>query len=481
MAVKNKSIWADYTVFGLSVFFVFCLLFESYIELPKLVAWIGRWHPLVLHFPIVLLLIAIFLGFRGKDVPINLRIVATIATLVTAITGFFLGTENSPKGDLLFWHEWLGSSLALTVVIWYWLIGKRLGSKLYANALQILIIVLVGFTGHYGGLVTHGEDFLALPTEKRQEKIPENPLVYQDVVVRILDKNCVSCHNPSKKKGDLLMTDLEGLLKGGEVGNTVIPGDVENSEIIRRLHLSHEDEEHMPPDDKKPLKANEIQILERWIALGALDTLRLHHMPKTEPLSVLVKAMMEPDAKNKWATFPKVADSTLQNLSTDYITINRIASNSHALSVTIFLSPKFDAAVIANLKRVAENIVELDMSGLPIGQQEMNTVSACSNLEWLEIDGTPITDTQVEVLRNLKNIRLLKIYDTKIGDASIPVFKDLQSLKSLYLWKTDISETALESLRQSRPNLLINSGIDNEIKTFFIETDSITNLSKNEI
>jgi len=109
MAVKNKSIWADYTVFGLSVFFVFCLLFESYIELPKLVAWIGRWHPLVLHFPIVLLLIAIFLGFRGKDVPINLRIVATIATLVTAITGFFLGTENSPKGDLLFWHEWLGS------------------------------------------------------------------------------------------------------------------------------------------------------------------------------------------------------------------------------------------------------------------------------------------------------------------------------------------------------------------------------------
>lgn len=69
----------------------------------------------------------------------------------------------------------------------------------------------------------------------------------------------------------------------------------------------------------------------------------------------------------------------------------------------------------------------------------------------------------------------MKIYDTNIGDKSIPVFKDLQSLKSLYLWKTDISEAALKSLRHSRPSLLINSGIDNEIKTFFVETDSITN------
>ena len=102
MAVENKRIWVDYTVFGLSIFLVFCLLFESYIELPNLVAWIGRWHPLVLHFPIVLLLIAIFLGLRGKDIPNNLLVVATIGTLVTAISGFFLGSENTPKGDLLF-------------------------------------------------------------------------------------------------------------------------------------------------------------------------------------------------------------------------------------------------------------------------------------------------------------------------------------------------------------------------------------------
>ena len=58
MTVITKIKWVDYVVFGLSLFLIFCLVFDSYIELPRLIAWVGRWHPLVLHFPIVLLLIA---------------------------------------------------------------------------------------------------------------------------------------------------------------------------------------------------------------------------------------------------------------------------------------------------------------------------------------------------------------------------------------------------------------------------------------
>src|SRR5680860_1744207 len=98
--VKNR--WADYTVLGLSVFLIFCLLFESFIELPNGVAWLGRWHPLVLHFPIVLLLIAIFLGLSGKSVPKLLLTVAVLSALVTAILGFFLGKEVPIKGCLLY-------------------------------------------------------------------------------------------------------------------------------------------------------------------------------------------------------------------------------------------------------------------------------------------------------------------------------------------------------------------------------------------
>lgn len=474
MTYTSKNKWVDYAVFGLSLFLVFCLIFEAYIELPQLVAWVGRWHPLVLHFPIVLLLICVFLGLTGKKIPKPLLTVSVLTALLTAISGFFLGKETGTKGDLLFWHQWLGGTLALLAAIWYWLESIDFDKPIFSRLLQIVLVGLVFFTGHYGGMVTHGEDFLALPTEKREEKIPENPLIYKDIVGRILDKKCVSCHNPNKKKGELLMTSLNGLLDGGEVGNTVLPGNPEESEIIRRLHLPSEDEEHMPPEGKTPLDANEIQILERWISLGASDTLRLEHLQPSEPLVELVNGLMTPDPSEKWENLPKLADTTIQRLSSDYVTIQRIAGGVNAVSVNIYKSPVYGAEQFTKLKPIAMNIVQLDASGLPIGQEEMDFIATCPNIEWLEIDQTPITDVEFDTLKVLSGLKMLKVYSTVIGDQSIPIIKRMEELDKVYLWNTSISEEGLEDLGNGNPSLFIDSGIEKEIQASFVNPDSIS-------
>lgn len=480
MTLKIKSHWVDYVIFGLSVFLVFCLVFDSFLELPVLVAWLGRWHPVLLHFPIVLLLGAIFMGLTNKKVPYLVLTLACITALITAISGFFLGTEVSAKGDLLLWHQWLGAGVALLSALWFWLDKIKLGQEIYTKGLQVLLVVLIGFTGHYGGMVTHGEDFLALPSSKKQEKIPENPLIYEHVVNRILENNCVSCHNPNKQKGELLMTNLKEILKGGESGDILIPGNPKESEMIIRLHLSPEDEDHMPPEGKRPLDQTEIRILERWIALGVSDTLRLDALEKGEPLVALVKELMEPDPMDKWIALPKVADSTIINLSSDYLSIKRIASHSDALKINVFLSPEHDPKSITDLHRIANNIVELDLSAMPIGSKEMEMVSSCVNLEWLEIDRTPITDDDVDKLKDLTKLSLLKIYETNIGDKSISVFKGLQNLKSLYLWKTGITQNSLDELKKTKPNLLIDNGIKEDVNAFFVDTDTIQKDLKTE-
>jgi hypothetical protein len=413
------------------------------------------------------------MGLTGRPIPGSLMILAVLSALLTAISGFFLGTESGIKGALLVWHQWLGASVALLSVLWYLLDVAWLGQKLYTKGLQIVMVILIGFTGHYGGMVTHGEDFLALPLDKKRKAIPENPFIFADVVYPILDQNCVSCHNPNKKKGSLLMTEWPALLKGGESGKTILPGDAENSELIRRLHLPLDDEDHMPPDGKKPLGSEELKILERWIALGASDTLRLDQLPASESLVGLVKSLMEPDPEQKWAKLQKVADTTIQNLTSDYVTIERVSSHSQALRIDIYLPPTYDSKAITDLKRIAGNIVELDLSGLPIGVDEMALVASCSNLEWLELDRTPIGDPEIEELINLKQLRLLKIYGTKIGDKSAPVLKKFENLKRLYLWETGFSETALADLRLEMPNVLIDNGIDGETKAFFVASDTI--------
>lgn len=473
MAKDNLIRWTNLLVFGLTVFLVFCLIFESFIELPILVVWLGKWHPLLLHFPIVLLLMAAIFGLFGKKVPKLLLTVAVISTLVTAITGFFLGTQSSPKGDLIFWHQWMGSVLALLAVVWFVLADRFKSPSVWTKGLQIVMILLVGATGHFGGMITHGEDFLALPSAKQEESIPENALIYKHVVARILDKNCVSCHNPNKKKGELLLTSLEALREGGETGPSFVVGKPEHSEIIKRLRLPVEDEEHMPPDGKKPLNEDEIKIIERWITLGASDTLRLNHLPDSEPLATLIKSSMQPVNTDNWKNLPKVADSTLQNLASDYLTIKRIAGGSHALGISVFMPPEYDISLLTSLDRITPNIVELDLSGLPLSMKEMEVVARFKNLERLEIDRSPIADAEFALLSGLSKLSHLKAYSTKITDESLQTLRKLKSLKSLYVWDTNISETTLIQLKKEMPILQVNYGIGEELKTVFMAKDSI--------
>ncbi len=473
MAKANLFRLANLLIFGLTIFLVFCLVFESFMDLPNLVVWLGHWHPLILHFPIVLLLMAAILGLLGKNVPSSLLMISTISVLVTAVTGFFLATETSPKGTLVFWHQWLGTGMAILSVSWYTLRTYALEKRYILKGIQLILVLLVGLTAHYGGMITHGEDFLVFPKDARLEKIPENPLIYDHVVARVLGNNCVGCHNPSKKKGQLLMISFDHLKKGGKTGPVFLAGYPEKSELIRRIRLPLDHEEHMPPDGKNPLSEDEIKIMERWIALGASDTLRLDQLDGNEPLAALVKQLMAPSETNTWATLPKVADSTLQRLGSEYVTIRRIVGNSEALAISVFLPPKYDSGAILNLRGLAPNIVELDLSGLPIGVREMEVVALCKNLERLEVDRTPITDKEFKKLKGLPKLRNLKAYATGLTDESLATIKELKGLRSLYVWDTEISGNALAQIRKDTPTLFIDNGTEPEVKTSFVETDTI--------
>lgn len=269
------------------------------------------------------------------------------------------------------------------------------------------------------------------------------------------------------------MTDLKEILKGGEVGQTIVPYKPDESEMIKRLHLPLENEEHMPPDGKGQLSEADIQILERWIALGALDTLRLSHLDRSEKLAILVRDLMEPDPTNRWENLPKVADSTILNLSSDYVNVTRIASTSEAIKVNVFLSPNHNPKSLNGLQRIANNIVELDLSGIPIGSSEMELIATFANLEWLELDRTPISDDDLGRLGVLDKLRLLKIYETNITDKSILVFKDMPNLKRLYLWRTGIEHGTLDEFKKERPELEIDLGIEKKVDSFVVVSDSI--------
>ncbi len=89
---------------------------------------------------------------------------------------------------------------------------------------------------------------------------------FQDRVLPLLQARCISCHGPEKQKGKLRLDSRAAILKGGENGPSIVPGDPEQSLLIQALRQTHPDIK-MPPKEKLP--ADQIDALAAWIKDGA--------------------------------------------------------------------------------------------------------------------------------------------------------------------------------------------------------------------
>lgn len=86
-------------------------------------------------------------------------------------------------------------------------------------------------------------------------------------VAPIFTKYCTGCHNDTDREGKLSLSSYDSLLKGGEKGSVVTPGQPDLSRMIRVL--TGQAEPVMPPVGEEPPKPAEIDILKAWIAAGA--------------------------------------------------------------------------------------------------------------------------------------------------------------------------------------------------------------------
>jgi hypothetical protein len=84
----------------------------------------------------------------------------------------------------------------------------------------------------------------------------------------ILSNACFACHGPdaNERQADLRLDTSEGALASGYV---VVPGEPEESELVRRIFSDDEAEQMPPADEEKQLTAAQKEILRRWVEEGA--------------------------------------------------------------------------------------------------------------------------------------------------------------------------------------------------------------------
>ena len=441
----------EYAVYCVAILLAFLLVLEQYLTIPGFVKWIGQWHPLVLHFPIVLILVSIIQYWR-RDAFIDLYLgTTTFLTFLTAVTGFLLSLEGGAKGNLIQTHQWFGVAVSYLMAIWYW-IGNKGFEKRIIPVLQGLLIIIIVLTGHFGGMVTHGKDFLAFSTTEKTslQRLPENPNIYAHIIKPILNEKCVSCHNPDKSKGALILSDFASIINGGESGMAVDQNDPGNSLVLKRILLPVVDEEHMPPEDEKQLTENEMILITEWIDGGTKEEQVLSDLESDSKSYMIVKELIEANNSNNWNELPEVSENRLNDLSSDYIRISRLFGKSNALQVIVYPHQNYKNSDIKTLNSINKNIIELNLSGLPISDQELEFARSCVNIEKLNISNTSLDDSGIQFLSELKNLSELKIYNTLVTDQAFNTLNEIPGLRSLFVYNTGMTDEGLNHFMGNR-------------------------------
>jgi uncharacterized membrane protein len=453
---------------GLNVFILFLLFFEDKIVVPGGLGVVGRMHPLVLHFPIVLLFFTVLLALFGRHLPFEktvrellLRfflISCSVLSAVTVVMGLLLSQEDGYGGEVLFWHKWLSVGMSTLVTLSLYVYYQRF-NNVTLKCLLVAAILLLLIGGHYGATLTHGDDFITGPVSTKDSKSIDlnSAKVYSDLVEPILREKCMSCHNPDKAKGQLIMSDEGSLKKGGKSGALLTVGESGQSLLMERLLVELDHKHRMPPKGKPQLSENELALIKEWINGGASFTVKLGEIPASGKIHQVAAAMYASNALPVY-DFAAADEAVLKSLNTNCCLVTPLSYGSPALSVRLFNRDRLVAKSLDELKKVEKQVVELNMSGMQVTDQDMKSVTRFVNLSILNLGNTAITDQGLAAVANLKKLESVVISGTGVTIAGIRGLMNLPALKRIYAWNTSVETDQVSKLEKANPRIKIETG-----------------------
>lgn len=434
----------------------------------------GRLHPLILHLPIGVLVLAFLLAFinrkqqkSGMSEALGLAIwVGMVSAILAAISGYLLAQEGGYEETMLWRHQVFGIVTALGSVVAFILFRLK-NQKLLLPFLAILMVVLM-ITGHLGGSLTHGSNFL---TEPFQPQVEDNSavedldqaIVFNDLIQPIFKDKCNRCHNESKLKGDLLLSTIQGIQNGGKNGALFVSGDAESSLMMERIHLPVEEKKHMPPKGKKQLTPDEVKLLSWWIDSGGEFDSKVGDLEKSDDVKTILSKYVQSGKDVYTLDIEHASQRSIEKVKSMGIEVELVAKGKPFLNASLKGRKDIDKRTLKKLGEISKQLISLDLSNTNVNDQMLSNLAEFKHLQKLFLQKTNVTGTRFNFLDKLEYLEYLNLVETQVEDASVAQLASLRSLRDLYLWQTNISPSAIEQLTNQRPRLNVNYGTDKEI------------------
>jgi uncharacterized membrane protein len=475
--------------------------------------FIGHLHPLIVHLPIGILLLGVFMmayeHYSGIDFkrPISFAfLVGSISAVLACIAGWILSNSGEYDTVLVQKHQWTGISTAAIGLLAYFL-------KQYRKLLAFILTLLIFITGHYGGTLTHGENYL-FNSNENANTIPTDTLkgaskkitqtissgkdsisivkynLYKDEVAPILKLRCYNCHAALKQKNGLRLDGALFIKKGGKTGKIFVAGNTFKSPLYTSLVLPIDDEKHMPPKGKHQLSQNEILIIERWIKSGAsfediIDTINNKEVAnnvaaankignknivddsKSEKVKIEIrettKGIIVDNNKTaiKISSLPNPAainPAIIEGFKQENIILTNIAEGSNFVMANFVNVVPLNKASLQTLKNINEQLVILKLTNLAIDDNDLKLVADLKNIKKLNLENSLITDDGMAYIKQLSQLEQLNLYGTNISDEGLIQLTSLKNLSQIYLWKTKVTKGGIEQFKKIHPKATIEIG-----------------------
>lgn len=437
---------------------------------------LGRLHPLIVHLPIGFILLGLLLQWYDRKKNAFTQVIALIflwggySAVAACVTGYAQYIGEGYAFDTVKIHLWSGIVAAIFSFLMYAKLKelKAVGflSKISIVALSMMFFLLISFTGHQGGNITHGKDYLieplpnniksALGFETFEEKTIiltnenwEETLLYEEVIKPILNNRCVSCHNPKKVKGELLLHSEQGILKGGENGDIIIAKNAVTSELFTRMKLPITHDDHMPPDGKKQPTKEEVQLIGAWINAG-------HPFDQTIKTAGLEKGLFLSFFPQKIDNdYPNIivneaSKDSISRIETNGIHVDQISKISNFLKVSCINKPSFTDIDFELLKSISQQIAILDLGGTQVTNAIFKKLIALPHLTILKLDHTAITGEKIELLKTLNHLKSINLTSTDFEAPYLRKLADFQKLRRVYVYKTKLKTTSMKTMKDGK-------------------------------
>ena len=415
--------------------------------------FLGRFHPLLVHLPIGLIVLLPLLEFAGtrrqslREAAGFVLQIALATCVLSIIFGLLLAYGSGEIGTTVTRHMRGGIVLAIALLLCLavrpsYVAGKQ--SRSYFILLTMVVITLA-WTAHHGGSLTHGSDYLTryMPRALRRFIAPSAVSSHPNSffarhIYPVIDTKCVACHGTNKEQGGLRLDSYESLMAGGKDGIVIAPRNPDGSVLLKKVTLPPSDPHFMPAEGRPPLTPDEIARIRAWVLAGASSD-------ATSVPGIIIAGDQEepPPPVGDYSALMGEIRQMQRSQGAKLVPLSANPSDGLILR-TIDVSGSFDDAQLTKFQKFAPFIVEAELGRTAVTDASVDILSQFKSLRALHLEDTAVTGRTLAKLSSLSQLTYLNLSATRVTSDVLPLLKGMPKLRHLYLFNTPAEPASTE-------------------------------------